>query len=159
MSHKLADTIAQLQRQADHCAWLFATNRLQIEYRIAYATGVAHPWRLIETHRKQGGPILRRMHCFTTLDSLRKYIEELSSWKRQDRALAASELPGSGMILSQATEPQSEEDGTSIELIPLEERRRALREKLCVTKADRVVNLSIVPRFSTTKAPQAPAHA
>ena len=132
MSHKLADTIAQLQRKADHCAWLFQTHRLSTELRIAYATGVPCPWRLIEIHRNQNaGVVLRRMHCYQNEQTLRKSIEERRLWKMRDRALVAAQLSGPRFSLAKRDDPN------------LDEKRRALRESLCVTKATYVVNLPL----------------
>lgn len=140
----LANAIVQLQRQADHCAWLFTSHKLRIEYRIAFAIGVAFPWRLVEVHRKyEEGIVLRRMHCFSELTTLRQYIEECSKWKRQDRSLVASALPGTRMVLLPRTQEQISDEGTSIELRTLEEERRLLRERMCITRPDRIVDLPV----------------
>jgi hypothetical protein len=144
MPHKLADKITKLQRKADHCAWLFKTYQLSTELRVAYATGVPHPWRLIEIRRNQSDDIvLRRMYCYENEEALRKSIEERAAWKLRDRALVSSQLPWARYALARRDNAR------------LEEQRRALRESLCVTKAARVVNLPLTEtlRRATSKAP------
>ena len=149
MSHQLADAIAQLQRMANQCAWLFKSYRLTTELRVAFTTGADHPWRLIETHRSDPqGVLLRRMHCYANEAALRRSIEERAQWKRRDRALVAAECPGSkfGVTNAEAEDQDKLQEAVSkydSVVASLDERRRTLRESICVTHADRIVQLPV----------------
>lgn len=152
MGH-LGETLSDLQRKANHCAWLFQSYKLKIELQVVYATGVAYPWRLLEVHRTVAeGVILRRMHCFADAATLEKSLEEHAQWKSRDRALCAAHLPGSSLNLAQRDprDPRAYE-GFNRALAALEGRRRALREQICITRASHVLNLSTTPTFSTKR--------
>jgi len=163
MTPAVADQLAELQRLANHCAWLFQSYRLRVEYRIIYAIGVDLPWRLAEIHRnpETHEVSLRRMHCFASAETLRRSIEERANWKRQDRALVASHLPKARRALQSSPGVDALEQVRSVhaalsqDLAALELKRRALREQLCRTKADRVINLPLVHRPRSSAQPTA----
>jgi hypothetical protein len=145
---EIAQALRSLQAMATLCANTFTTQQLKVEYRVAYSTGAALPWRLLEVHyrkpRNDDRYTLRRMHCFRTSDGLRRSIQERAKWKACDQQLVASYLvkvrASSDGHLRGAPDPQGEAR-PSVDLSELRPARLELRAQICVTRPERVVDL------------------
>ena len=141
---EIAQALRSLQAMATLCANTFTTPQLKVEYRVAYSTGAALPWRLVEVHfrkpRDDNRYCLRRMHCFRTSDGLRRSIQERAKWKACDQQLVASYLvkvrASSDGHLHGQPEPRP-----SVDLSELRPARLELRAQICVTRPERVVDL------------------
>jgi hypothetical protein len=145
---EIAQALRSLQAMATLCANTFTTPQLKVEYRVAYTTGAALPWRLVEVHFRKPGDdnryALRRMHCFRTSDGLRRSIQERAKWKACDQQLVASYLvkvrASSDGHLQGHPDSQGE-PRSSVDLSELRPARLELRAQICVTRPDRVVDL------------------
>ena len=47
---EIAQILRSLQATATLCANTFTTSRVSVDYRVAFSTGVALPWRMLEIH-------------------------------------------------------------------------------------------------------------
>lgn len=143
MSASIANTLAGLQMAADRCIWLLRQPGLEVELRVTHVTGAEFPWRLLETHRRiRKGVSLRRMHCFAEADTLQRHLEELALWKARDRALLARR----GAAPPERPKRKRDITDPAPGRTTLEGERRALRERICRTTADRILDLPLPRR-------------
>jgi hypothetical protein len=151
LPEQLAQTLSSLQATANLCARVFTTRQLKVEFQVAFSSGAALPWRLLEVHRAtnaaDGPRLLRRMHCFRGAKSLELSIQERITWKAQDRALVSSHLVRMRASLAKPASPKGGErvaeppDSANADLLTLTATRQALRAQMCLTKPGRVVDL------------------
>jgi hypothetical protein len=147
---QITQVLQGLQAAATLCANTFSTSQLEVEYRVAFSTGAALPWRLLEIHfrrpRKDKRYVLRRMHCFRTPECLSRSIQERAKWKACDQELVASflvKVRGSSDKLTES-EPNRQRAGSPrsrVDLSELTPVRLELRAQMCVTRPERVVDL------------------
>jgi hypothetical protein len=148
---QLVGTLKRLQATANWCARKFTTGHLKVEYRVAFSTGAALPWRLVEMHRDvqhaDEPRVLRRMHCFRSAESLERSVQERTVWKTRDQALVASHLVRVRTSIDKMPSAEPEAQGTrpsqalTADLMVLTATRKALRAQLCLTRPDRVIDL------------------
>jgi hypothetical protein len=145
---QLARTLCRLQDNATECARSFTTGQLKVEYRVAFSTGAALPWRLMEIHRaaKVAGepPVLRRMHCFASAEALARSVEERTTWKARDQALVSSHLVRVRASIDKPVAGDRDRmppQELNNHLQELTATRQALRAQMCLTRPDRVVDL------------------
>ncbi len=147
---EIAQLLRSLQAMATLCASTFTTRQVKVEYRVAFSTGAALPWRLLEVHSRRPHNdkryALRRMHCFRTPDSLRRAIQERAKWKACDQELVASYLvkvrsSSDGSFESEPTGQRAASVHPSVDLRELTPARLELRAQICVTRPERVIDL------------------
>jgi len=147
---EIAQILRSLQATATLCANTFTTSRVSVDYRVAFSTGVALPWRMLEIHFRlpcsDKRYALRRMHCFRTPEGLRRSIQEHAKWKACDQELVASYLvkvrdSSNGVTEGELTGQGAAAPHPRIDLDELTPARRKLRAQICVTRPDRVVDL------------------
>lgn len=121
------ELLRDLQQAASEYADLTTTDYLLMETRIVYATGVALPWRLMETQSRVVDDVTqrqRRMHCFRSVDTLWACLRERIGWRRADADLVRRYETG-------AVFRQDES------VLPMAQARERLRLRLVHTWPDR----------------------
>ena len=153
----LGETLRSLQESADRCARAFSSYKVKLIYRVLYAANTPYPWRLVEVHRleekvNQEVILKRRMHCFGDSGKLRRSLSERILWKFKDRAFVSTHLFNSKQmltqkeLLSEAQLASAACNSMNEDLLKIEDARRQLRQSICQTHPDQMIELTVEHR-------------
>lgn len=148
----MEQTLRALQDSADRCAALFSSYRIKATYQVVYTTGAQYSWRLIETlellEQDSKRLLKRKMHCFESQTTLRKSITERILWKTRDKAFTRTHLSVSRAALSEdsplslAERAKEALDAIDQDLTAIEQERRQIKDSICLTRANKIIDLS-----------------